>query len=203
MIELTYIPIVFYIDLKKIAKENSEERSREKKNKPQLKSFYLLITYGLMAYYQNVLKAVLARPRPHDNLVSSETEVEKMESFGAPSSHSLNIAFLATTLILMFSKHLSKLQITLIVLFCPTLALCRVMNAMHSIDQVCLGLAIGVWSALFLWHYLYSAVKRYRSEMLSATKKKLFIHGVVAKVATVIALGVLEIVYDCLKDKAG
>ena len=134
---------------------------------------------------------MLARPRPHDNLVS----------FGAPSSTSLNVAFLATTLILMFSKHLSKLQITLIVLFCPTLALCLVMVAEHSIDQVCLGLAIGVWTALFLWHYLYPAVKRYRSEILTATKKKLFIHGVVVKVATAIALGVVEIVYDCLKNK--
>lgn len=141
----------------------------------------------------NVTKLSYANPRPY--WVSSDIIAYKCSNqFGNPSGHSMTTMAMALTLWLDYKETSNgsygatrkAILLALAILFPISIGFSRLILGVHSLDQICYGLLLGVWIAMSMQYCVRPYLDTHITVLIKAKptnfKYNLIVGGIVFSV---------------------
>ncbi|CDW75496.1 pap2 superfamily phosphatase [Stylonychia lemnae] len=169
--------------------------------------FYIFSIWVINDYIKTLSKILIHDPRPHmvdDRINALSCSYE----YGTPSGHACNSTFIFVLLFLEYNypfgqekqKSFAKYLISLILGVSFIFIMCydRVYVGVHTIDQLILGIAIGLWVPLWFHCCYRNSIYKYLESIQNTGNRQFFIKVLMASlifIVIILAPQVLAFVY--------
>ena len=175
-------------------------------------SIYFMINFSFYSLFLNILRIAYRKPRPY---MEDPEIIPYLWSgeFGTPSGHAFFSAYLPTILALYYvnsSKRLNTIRNKIVAnwiyvglfIFTIIISFTRVVNGVHTIDQVLFGLQIGWFWAFYIHWNLKNMMLNHINQFLLGeefAKKEAWKHFILLLIVFVFFLSLFLIPYFIIK----